>query len=276
MAVNEQSLYERLSAPFPYCAYEYDEDKERVYVSGQAVADRLNEVLGVGFWRYEPIEGSIEVEETGRQNKYNEEIKAVTLLVNFQFYNSELKQWISFVDAGSQDLNKRMGKGDAIKSAITDGMKKCASRIGVASDVYKGKIKAYKGRVILPENYRAYYEEKGWKGIFAGDLKNNKPSNKPTEQPDKKESPQKNSSKPAQNKPTQSNSIKVPTSWKNFWLQMKDWNLDKDKVHELAGAFVKREVKSLKDLSKEEYHDFFKALYSMVVEGKKFAARKAS
>src|SRR5690606_16948404 len=55
-----------------------------------------------------------------------------------------------------------MNEGDATKSAITDGMKKCASRLGVASDLYKGLITWDKQRqcVQIPEPYYSYYESK--------------------------------------------------------------------------------------------------------------------
>lgn len=158
----ETTLFERLNAPFKYDDYEYDSYGKKVYVKGQAVAERLNEVLGVGYWKYRPLPESIIVKDTGKKDKNGNKIFAVKVLVEFSFYNKEIKEWITFVDAGSQDLNAQMWEGDATKSAITDGMKKCASRISVASDVYKGLIKAVNGKVVLPEHYRKYYEEKGW------------------------------------------------------------------------------------------------------------------
>lgn len=158
------SLFEKLNAPFRYEDYKID-NNDLVYVSGQAVAERLNEVLGVGYWKYSPVEDSIQlIDRNNKQEKY--------LLVKFSFYNEDLKEWIEFIDAGTQELNKRMGHGDSTKSAITDGMKKCASRIGVASDVYKGLLKSNNKTVILPEKYKAYYQEQGWEGVFE---KSNKP-----------------------------------------------------------------------------------------------------
>jgi hypothetical protein len=169
-------LFEKLNAPFRYEEYEYNKDDERVYVNGQAVAERLNQVLGVGYWSYKPVPGSIELIDTGRKNRNNEPIRTIKLLVQFSIYNKELNQWITFEDAGSQDLNARMGQGDATKSAITDGMKKCASRIGVASDLYKGLIRSRKdtyhpdgGYALLPDSYKEYYEKQGWVGRFIGD-----------------------------------------------------------------------------------------------------------
>lgn len=53
-----------------------------------------------------------------------------------------------------------MNEGDATKSAITDGMKKCASRLGIASDLYKGLITWDKQKqcIQVPEHYYSYYE----------------------------------------------------------------------------------------------------------------------
>lgn len=164
-----ENLFEKLNTPFEYCAYKYDKDNDNIYIKGQAVAERLNEVLGVGYWKYSPVPDSIELFDTGRTNKYKEKILNINVLVEFSFYNKDLKEWITFTDAGSQDLNKKMGKGDGTKSAITDALKKCASRIGVASDLYKGMITQRSGTVILPASYKEYYESKGWKGVFEGE-----------------------------------------------------------------------------------------------------------
>lgn len=157
------ALFEQLNAPFRYSEYEYSEEDNLVYINGQTIAQRLNEVLGVGYWCYKPVE----IEKVDRKGRNDKDIEVMVVLVEFSFYNKELGQWVSFTDAGSQDMNVRMQKGDATKSAITDAMKKCASRIGVASDVYKGLIHHDKGAVVLPVSYKNYYDEKGWKdGLF--------------------------------------------------------------------------------------------------------------
>ncbi len=170
-------IFKKLNAPFPYEDYEVNKDDGRVYVKGQAVAERLNEVLGVGYWAYEPIISTMKAVDTGRQNKNGGKIKKMFLLVKFSFYNKETKEWISFVDAGSQDMNRRMEEGDAAKAAITDGLKKCASRLGVASDLYKGEFQVVNNKVILPTKYKEYYKEKGWKGVFVGKEDTSRPKN---------------------------------------------------------------------------------------------------
>lgn len=190
-------LFNQLNAPFPYEDYEVNDDDGRVYIKGQAVAERLNQVLGVGFWRYEPVYESIKTVDTGRKNSSGQPVQKICLLVKFSFYNKELNEWVSFVDAGSQDMNRRMEEGDATKSAITDGLKKCASRIGVASDLYMGKFAARGKMVLLPASYKEYYKQRGWHGIFIGDNTGNQTGQTNT-----------NANKP--NKTTQSNTPKSP------------------------------------------------------------------
>ncbi|SFK76037.1 Rad52/22 family double-strand break repair protein [Paenibacillus sp. 1_12] len=153
------SLFERLNAPFPYSDYQYDSFGDRCYISGQTITERLNEVLGVGYWKYE---GLYETEKIIQEpNGKNPRVK---MYVRFSIFNSELRDWITFIDVGSEQVKPGMNEGDATKSAITDGMKKCASRIGVGSDLYKGKITWDKQRqaIIVPDHYNQYYHDRGW------------------------------------------------------------------------------------------------------------------
>ncbi|WP_372663797.1 Rad52/Rad22 family DNA repair protein [Cohnella sp.] len=159
MANEVTSLFQRLNAPFHYTEYQYDSFGDRCYISGQAITERLNEVFGVGYWRYEGLYGTEKIIQ--EPNGKNPRVK---IYVQFTFYNVELQQWITFIDAGSEQVKPGMNEGDATKSAITDGMKKCASRIGVASDLYKGMITWDKQQqaIIVPDQYQQYYRDKGW------------------------------------------------------------------------------------------------------------------
>ena len=154
MTVN-QSLFERLNAPFPYAEYRYDSFGDRCYISGQTVTERLNEVIGVGYWKYEGLHETEKILQDS--NGKNPRVK---IFVRFSFYNVDVKEWISFVDVGSEQIKPGMHEGDATKSAITDGMKKCASRLGVGSDVYKGLVSWDKQakRIVIPAQYVSYYE----------------------------------------------------------------------------------------------------------------------
>lgn len=155
-----QTLFDRLNAPFPYSEYHYDSFGDRCYISGQSITERLNQVLGVGYWKYEGLHETEKI-----LNDPNGKNARVKIYVRFSFYNSELQEWIAFTDTGSEQIKPGMNEGDATKSAITDGMKKCASRIGVGSDLYKGLITFDKQRqaIIVPDHYDQYYQEQGWK-----------------------------------------------------------------------------------------------------------------
>lgn len=158
MVSEKRSLFEQLNSPFPYQEYHYDSFGDRCYISGQTVTERLNEVLGVGFWKYR---GLFDTEKmVQEQNGKNSRIK---IYVEFSFYNLDLQEWITLIDVGSEQVKAGMNEGDATKSAITDGMKKCASRIGVASDLYKGLITWVKQRqqIAIPDSYLAYYKQMG-------------------------------------------------------------------------------------------------------------------
>jgi|GEM_PF-6125469 len=159
MTIEHPTLFSHLNAPFPIHSYQYDSFGQRCYVSGQSVIERLNEVFGVGFWKYRGLHETEKIIEdpSGKSPR-------VKIYVEFSFYNPDLKEWITFIDAGSEQVKPGMNEGDATKSAITDGMKKCASRLGVASDIYNGLITWDKQAqmIVLPESYQDYYEQKGW------------------------------------------------------------------------------------------------------------------
>ncbi|MGN9168425.1 hypothetical protein DX902_00020 [Paenibacillus jamilae] len=135
---------------------------DRCYISGQSITERLNQVLDVGFWKYE---GLYETEKI--IHDLNGKNPRVKIFVRFSFFNSELQEWVHFIDVGSEQVKPGMNEGDATKSAITDAMKKCASRIGVGSDLYNGKITWDKQRlaIIFPEHYAEYYQEQGWETL---------------------------------------------------------------------------------------------------------------
>lgn len=122
MVSEKKSLFEQFNSPFPYKEYHYDSFGVRCYISGQTVTERLNEVLGEGFWKYR---GLFDIEKmVQEQNGKNSRIK---IYVEFSFYNLDLQEWNTLIDVGSEQIKAGMNKGGATKSAITDGTEKCAS-----------------------------------------------------------------------------------------------------------------------------------------------------
>ncbi|MCM3700331.1 Rad52/Rad22 family DNA repair protein [Paenibacillus macerans] len=178
MTTKTGTLFEQLNAPFPYAEYQYDSFGDHCYISGQSVTERLNQVLGVGYWKYEGLQHTEKIVQD--PNGKNPRVK---IYVQFSFFNADLQEWITFIDVGSEQIKAGMNEGDATKSAITDGMKKCASRIGVASDLYKGMIRWDKQQqtILLPDHYQHYYQERGWvdvPAVASHTLPNNRTSRK--------------------------------------------------------------------------------------------------
>lgn len=116
-------LYARLAAPFDYTFTDNRGGINLTYVTGEQVASRLNEILGVTGWSFQVVaHGYIEDTDEewcqGRLTVYG----GVEPIIREQF--------------GSQRRNrKRDGShieiGMDMKGATTDAMKKCASLIGV-------------------------------------------------------------------------------------------------------------------------------------------------
>jgi hypothetical protein len=188
------SISKQLNLPFEY--EEYGVNYEGVvYIGQQSVADRLNDVLGFQNWELEPLEINI-----------NMDTYSVSVLGKLKVYDETTDRWVTRSQYGNDTMNilreetepRPQAIEDAKKSAISDALKKCASWFGCASDIFKGKVKAIKplksdktdnklylalvskfslnpfdyknGIVILPDSYKAYYEEHGWVGIFESDL----------------------------------------------------------------------------------------------------------
>ncbi|SDP01762.1 Rad52/22 family double-strand break repair protein [Paenibacillus sp. yr247] len=183
------SLFERLNAPFPYEEYSVNHDGF-VSVSPQATSDRLNEVFGPEGWKLEVAEQIVDMN-----------LFSVSILGKISI-RDERAEWIEKAQFGDSTMVIQRSKTeptaqailDSKKKALSDAMKKCASLLGVASDVYRGRFtvvrkdtvdykrllvefklnsnsKQFKeGIVLLPDHYQAYYLEKGWEGLFVSDF----------------------------------------------------------------------------------------------------------
>lgn len=187
---NSLTLGEQLNLPFSYEEYGVNYEGQ-VYISAQSVVERLNDVFGLLNWEMEPI--SIEV---------NQEYYSVSVLGELRVYDADRDRWVSRRQYGNDTMTIKRDETtptgqafeDAKKSAITDSLKKCASWIGVASDVYSNRLYAISKRksesayqtalqhfnlrreeyengvVVLPDSYREYYESKKWPGIFHSEV----------------------------------------------------------------------------------------------------------
>jgi hypothetical protein len=85
-----------LNGPFPYDEYSFG---DRCYIAGQAVTKRLNELLGVGFWKYRGLHDTEKIIED--QKSKNPRLK---IYVEFNIYNPEINEWITYMDVGSEQV----------------------------------------------------------------------------------------------------------------------------------------------------------------------------
>lgn len=92
------------------------------------VTERLNEAFGVGSWT---VKSEVISENAGAPVVY------VTLKI--PQYGIKLSQYGGNDNGGTK--NKNYDLGDAYKGAMTDGISKIASYLGIGADVYKGKQK---------------------------------------------------------------------------------------------------------------------------------------
>jgi len=112
------------------------------YIPGWYVTQKLNEAIGTLAWS-DDWEMVTPWEFIG---KCGQIAVKVTLTVHYSNGRSVSKSQV-----GSAEVKFLVGTkdpvdiGDDIKSACTDGLKKCASKFGVAADVYSGKLKAKPG-----------------------------------------------------------------------------------------------------------------------------------
>ena len=93
------------------------------------VTERLNEAFGVGSWT---VKSKVISENAGAPVVY------VTLKI--PQYGIKLSQYGGNDNGGTK--NKNYDLGDAYKGAMTDGISKIASYLGIGADVFKGKQKA--------------------------------------------------------------------------------------------------------------------------------------
>ena len=97
------------------------------------VTDRLNDVFGLEGWTNE-VE-VVSIKEIGKRWWVVAKVTLICGKIRREQYGGN----------DNQDF------GDAFKGAVTDGLTKCASYIGVGADVYKGKTKTPKNNSVFDD-----------------------------------------------------------------------------------------------------------------------------
>jgi hypothetical protein len=108
-------------------------------IKGIYVTERFNEVFGVGKWR-------VKVEHVTTEKKKETSKVGDMVVVKVIF---EVPEHNIYYEAYGGNNNDDLG--DAFKGAMTDGMTKIGSWLGVGIDVYKGKTKHAKAETFYPK-----------------------------------------------------------------------------------------------------------------------------
>ena len=137
----KKALYAALAKPFDEHCIQRTEGKQtgRGYdttgIGYQHIANRLNEVLGVGGWR---AHRTVAVKEITRSNGRPawESICDITL---------ELGEWVDgsfivFAESLADGGHVASGEADARKGAYTNAFKKAAAFFGVGRQAYEGSL----------------------------------------------------------------------------------------------------------------------------------------
>lgn len=121
------------------------EGKEYTGFRAQYIIERLNQVLGLG-WDFDMVKDAqgnyiYKIENGfaavyGELTIYGENDKGETTVLK------KIRQWggAGINEEFSEDNDKNFGWPDALKSAQTNSLTKCASYLGIGADAYKGKI----------------------------------------------------------------------------------------------------------------------------------------
>ena len=103
------------------------------YVPGYYVVMKLNEAFGP-FWEFRVVEHKVEEKEVYVLGRLT--------IKDFKTGNEINKEQFGTKERIQKNGTYASPVGDVLKSASTDALKKCASMLGVALDVYSGMIEA--------------------------------------------------------------------------------------------------------------------------------------
>lgn len=135
-------FYKRLTTPFPDEALSVDSSRgfNLTSVKAQYVVERMNETFGMDGWTFT---GEYQKEDNGVLYFGELAVRVGGETVVFTSDDGTQAEtyeplWHTVEGVGYSD-NKR-NIGDTYKSARTDALSKAASMLGVANDVFKGKV----------------------------------------------------------------------------------------------------------------------------------------
>ncbi len=140
-SAEKKAIYAALAAPFPESSIQRTEGRltGRGYdtsgIGYQFIANRLNEVLGVGGWR---AHRTVTVKEITRSNGRPafEAIADITL----ELGSWEDGQFIVFAESLADGGHLASSEADARKGAYTNAFKKAAGFFGVGRQAYEGSL----------------------------------------------------------------------------------------------------------------------------------------
>lgn len=134
---------EKLNAPLPEWAIKKHPTKTNLSViHPMAVIDRLNEVFGVGEWKFTTEFISCE-KEMQKTQKGERQIWVSAVKGKLEIGDIVLEQY-----GGSTNDDK----GDALKGGGTDALTKIASYLGIGASIYKGQGNRASGGQIEANN----------------------------------------------------------------------------------------------------------------------------
>lgn len=129
-------LYKKLTAEFPSEALSKDTSRgfELTSVKAQYLVERMNEVFGPEGWRADYV--------VIKENEQGIVMKCV-VIANANNGDTAIQR----SGFGGAEFSAKKSLSDIYKSAMTDSLSKTLSHIGVANDVFKGKVKVGGGSV---------------------------------------------------------------------------------------------------------------------------------
>jgi hypothetical protein len=122
--MSADETYAKLSAPFAVTYTDVRGGVAVTYVTGEQVASRLNQVLGVGGWSFRILQHDINIEadEVWALGELVAQIDGIAV-VRQQFGSQKIKR--------ARTSGAPLDLGFDLKGAATDCLKKCASLLGV-------------------------------------------------------------------------------------------------------------------------------------------------